>query len=83
MRGLGLLIFVAGVVCGAITLPATLIYVKPIRTKLVNKALDRAKDRLATAVVENPELRRELITKGSDALIGLIAIERIQNEEGK
>ncbi|QXO13206.1 membrane protein [Arthrobacter phage DevitoJr] len=83
MMGRSLLIFAAGAVGGAIALPATLIYVKPIRTKLVNGALDRAKDRLATAVVENPELRRELITKGSDALIGLIAIERMQNEEGK
>ncbi|ASD52271.1 hypothetical protein QCN32_gp47 [Arthrobacter phage Niktson] len=83
MKVRNLIIFAAGAVSGAIALPAAFIYVKPVRTKLVNYSLARAKDRLATAIVENPKLRRELIEKGSEALTGLIMIDELTPKEGK
>jgi hypothetical protein len=74
-------IFAAGVVSGAIALPATLIYVKPIRSKIVNGVLDRAKTHMANAIVDDAELRQELIEMGSEALAGLILIDESQKRK--
>jgi len=76
------LIFAAGAVSGAIALPATLIYVKPVRTKIVNSVLDRAKTKMAEAIVDDAELRKELIEMGSEALAGLIMIDESKKRYG-
>jgi hypothetical protein len=68
-------IFAAGAVSGAIALPATLIYVKPVRTKIVDGVLNRAKTKMANAIVDDAKLRKELIDMGSEALAGLIMID--------
>jgi ABC-type taurine transport system ATPase subunit len=69
------LIFVAGSVAGAVALPATLIYVKPVRTKIVDAALNKAKKYVAAKIVDDAEFRTELIDVGSEVLAGLIIIE--------
>ncbi|ASM62325.1 hypothetical protein SEA_NIGHTMARE_49 [Arthrobacter phage Nightmare] len=82
MKVRNLIIFAAGAVSGAIALPATLIYVKPVRTKLINASLERAKKKLATAIVEDHTLRKNLIEMGSEALSGLIIIDELTPKEG-
>jgi hypothetical protein len=75
------IIFAAGAVSGAIALPATLIYVKPVRSKIVNVVLDRAKTHMANAIVDDAKLRQELIEMGSEALAGLILIDESQKRK--
>lgn len=69
------LIFVAGAVAGAVALPATLLYVKPVRTKIVDGALNKAKKYVAAKIVDDAEFRTELIEVGSEVLAGLILID--------
>jgi hypothetical protein len=75
------IIFAAGAVSGAIALPATLIYVKPVRSKIVNVVLDRAKTHMANAILDDAKLRQELIEMGSEALAGLILIDESQKRK--
>ncbi|WGH21738.1 hypothetical protein SEA_INKED_51 [Arthrobacter phage Inked] len=74
-------IFAAGVVSGAIALPVTLVYVKPVRTAIVDGILNRAKKHLAVKIVDDPKLREELIDVGSEVLAGLIIIDESQKRK--
>lgn len=74
-------IFAAGVVSGVIALPTTLIYVKPVRTKIVDVVLNKAKHNLATKLTDDAEFRNELIEMGSEALAGLILIDEAQKRK--
>jgi hypothetical protein len=76
-------IFAAGSVVGALALPATLIYVKPVRTKIVDGLLNRAKTYLANKLVDDNEFRKELIEVGSEVLAGLIMIDESKKMDGK
>ncbi|UYL88243.1 hypothetical protein SEA_LILHUDDY_49 [Arthrobacter phage LilHuddy] len=76
-------IFAAGVVSGAIALPATLIYVQPVRTKIVDGVLNKAKHHFATKLVDDAEFRTELIEVGSEVLAGLVMIDEVKKAEGK
>lgn len=76
-------IFAAGVISGAIALPATLIYVKPVRTKIVDVVLNKAKHNLATKLVDDAEFRNELIEVGSEVLAGLVVLDEVKKAEGK
>jgi hypothetical protein len=76
-------IFITGMVAGAIALPATLIYVKPVRTKIIDGVLNKAKQYFAEKLVDDAEFRTELIEMGSEVLAGLIMIDETKKAEGK
>lgn len=76
-------IFAAGVVSGAVALPATLIYVKPVRTKIVDTVLNKAKHYFAEKLVDDSEFRNELIEMGSEVLAGLVILDEVKKAEGK
>ncbi|QFG08724.1 hypothetical protein PBI_INGRID_49 [Arthrobacter phage Ingrid] len=76
-------VFAAGVVSGAIALPATLIYVKPVRTKIVDGVLNKAKHYFANQLVDDAEFRKDAIELCSELLVGLTLIDESKKEEGK
>jgi len=75
-------IFAAGVVSGAVALPATLIYVKPVRTKIVDAVLNKAKHYFASQLVDDSEFRQETIELCSELLVGLSLIDEAKKAEG-
>jgi hypothetical protein len=76
-------IFVAGTITGALALPATLIYVKPVRTKIVDGVLNKAKHYFADQLVNDAEFRKDAIELCSELLVGLTLIDESTKEEGK
>jgi hypothetical protein len=74
-------IFAAGLVGGAVALPASLIYIKPVRTKIVDGLLNKAKIYFANKLVDDAEFRSDLIECGSEALAGIILIDEAQKRK--
>lgn len=68
------LIFVAGSIAGAVALPATIMYVKPVRTKIAQVISKR----IVKVLSDDPEARTDAIDIATDVTAALILIDEVK-----